>query len=100
MKFIDLKKLDIKRLKTYRKSILAKISGFEICYCGSSFCDYGIGCNKDNPDYINLCLVRDRVIKELSTRQMKEHNIIKQKASVNVPVIRKNRGYLCDTKLD
>ena len=82
MKFIDLKPLNIPRLKAYRKSILAKISGYELCSCGSEGCDFGRSQYKDDPSYINLCLVRDRVNKELSRKQRAEYDAKQNPAHV------------------
>lgn len=79
VKFIDLSKLDMKRLKAYRKSIIAKIAGYEHCSCGSMGCDNEIRLNKDNPNYQNLKLVRERVNKELAARQTKDRTTTKQK---------------------
>lgn len=74
MKFINLKPLTIARLKAYRRSIINKISPFEVCDCGSGDCDHAKDMNKDNPDYINLQIVRDRVNKELALRQTTERD--------------------------
>ena len=82
MKFIDLKPLTIARLKAYRKSILAKISGFEVCDCGCPGCDWRMEQCKDNPDYINLCAVRDRVNKELARKQKAEYDASRNPAHV------------------
>lgn len=72
MKFINLKPLSIARLKAYRKSILPKIGRFEVCSCGSTGCDHAIELSKNNPDYINLCKVREQVNKELAIKQRDE----------------------------
>jgi hypothetical protein len=82
MKFIDLKPLNIARLKAYRKSIMAKISGFEVCDCGSWDCDHAKMMAQDIPDYINLCLVRDRVNKELVRKQQAEYQSTLNSAQV------------------
>jgi len=83
VRFIDLKPLSIARLKAYRKSILAKISGFEVCDCGGEGCDNAIHHNKDNPNYINLCTVRDRVNKELTRKQKLEYEAKQNSAHVS-----------------
>lgn len=92
MKFIDLKPLSIQRLKTYRKSILAKISGFEVCDCGSPGCDNAIQHNKDNLNYINLCTVRDRVNKELARKQKLEYEA--RQNPVHVPTVAEETRWL------
>jgi hypothetical protein len=71
MKFIDLKPLSIKRLKTYRKSLNAKVGGFEVCDCGSMGCDHARTLAKQNPNYVNLRAVLDRVNAELANKQQK-----------------------------
>lgn len=82
MKFLDLKPLSIARLKAYRRSINAKIGGYEICDCGSLGCDHQRELNKDNSDYVNLCAVRDRVNKELQRKQKQERDAQKNPAHV------------------
>jgi len=69
MKIVDVKSLTVARLKAYRKSILAKVSGYEICYCGSLGCDHRKTTMKDIPEYIHLSSERDRVNKELARKQ-------------------------------
>ena len=82
MKFIDLSKLDLKRLKAYRNSILNKITPYVACWCGDPGCSCTRDENKSNPDYKNLCLVRDRVNKELAKRQIILRNKSKNLAHV------------------
>jgi hypothetical protein len=72
MKPVNLPSLTIARLKAYRKSILAKVGGFEICDCGSLGCDHRKTTMKDIPEYIHLSLERDRVNKELARKQRLE----------------------------
>jgi len=70
MKIVDVKSLTVARLKAYRKSILAKIGGIEICDCGSLGCDYRKTTMKNVPFYIHLSSERDRVNKELAHKQI------------------------------
>jgi hypothetical protein len=69
MKFLDLSKLDLKRLKTYRRSLLPQVMSFTHCDCGSTGCDNAYQENKDNPNYIKLSTELKRVNEELSLRQ-------------------------------
>lgn len=63
---IDLSKLNIKRLKAYRKSLIPNIARWEICnLCGHS-CEDVIEHNKDNPYYIADRMEYDRVNKALA----------------------------------
>lgn len=75
MKIVDVKSLTVARLKAYRKSILAKVGGFEICDCGSLGCDHRKMTMKDIPEYIHLSSERDRVNKELARKQAMKINL-------------------------
>ena len=66
---INLSKLNIPRLKAYRKSLIIKIAKFEACHCGWECCPDALEKIKDNPEYQKLKLERDRVNKELGERQ-------------------------------
>lgn len=66
---IDLSKLNIKRLKAYRKSLIPNIARWEHCdVCGNQ-CEDVIEHNKDNPYYIADRMEYDRVNKALAERQ-------------------------------
>lgn len=91
MKFIDLKPLSIPRLKAYRKSILAKISGFEHCWCGSCGCPHAAEQAATDPNYINLRAVRERVNKELARKQTDEREAATNPA--HVPTVREERRW-------
>lgn len=66
---IDLSKLNIARLKAYRKSLIRKCAVFEICNCGEVACDHELGQNINNPNYLKLKLELERVNLTLSQRQ-------------------------------
>ena len=84
MKFIDLKPLSVQRLKAYRKSIIRKISGYEVCDCGCGGCDNRLNESKDDPNYINLSIIRERVNKELARKQKAEQ----KKNPAHVPTVK------------
>ena len=90
MEFIDLKPLSIPRLKAYRKSILAKMSGFTHCWCGAG-CYHQIELANANPNYQNLKLVIDRVNKELARKQTAEREAAKNPAHVYTHAEEKRR---------
>jgi hypothetical protein len=88
MKFINLKPLTIQRLKAYRRSLEARVAGYEVCWCGSQGCTHAAETNKDNPNYINLRTCLDRVNKELARKQMAEQ----KKNPANVPTVKEDKA--------
>ena len=69
---IDLSKLNIKRLKSYRKSLIPNIARWETCAICGHGCEDVIAHKKDNPYYIADRMEYDRVNKALAERQKKK----------------------------
>lgn len=75
MKFLDLKPLNIQRLKAYRKSLQDKLGAWGFCECCGYGCEYALAEARQNPNYVKLRTEIDRVHKELASKQKAEQKV-------------------------
>ena len=86
---LDLSKLDIKRLKAYRKKLIRSIALFEICDVCGYMCEAQKALYSDNPNYLAYKEEYERVKTELGERQRKERLLREPPLDAKVPVIEK-----------
>ena len=98
--------MTIPRLKVYRKSVMARTRGYEVCSCGSDGCNYERFKNQDNQHYMNLLIERGRVNKELARKQTvdrkaKENPLTKVRTirEEEALVSKRDGGWRCTIKL-
>jgi len=66
----------------------ARVSGYEVCWCGSMGCTHAMEVHKADPNYVNLRACLDRVNKELARKQMAEQ----KKNPAHVPTVKEDEA--------
>ena len=66
----------------------ARVSGYEVCWCGSMGCTHAMEVHATDPNYINLRACLDRVNKELARKQMAKQ----KKNPAHVPTVKEDKA--------